>query len=225
MLQQGPDNASVPPARQVRLLVADYANCIIKREASLAREVLLAGDEDRELMARYPKLVQDTCLSTKLGDQVVLSFRDDEYRYALADALVRRDLAEVVPPDLAELPALKHGTERADPSTLAGASLSGRSLQKAAADYNKWRTGQYMWRFGECVVRVDPEGSKRLLMSPIESSAESAGFTSLGTALGTCLGEGRQLEFGKVALRGTIAVNYYRLVTAALPQTAGAARS
>ena len=73
----------------------------------------------------------------------------------------------------------------------------------------------YLSRYGECVVRADPAGSRALLAAKPETPEEASRFAALRLALATCLPEGHTLEFGKLALRGTIAVNYYRLAKAA----------
>jgi hypothetical protein len=52
------------------------------------------------------------------------------------------------------------------------------------------------------------------------SPEEASQFAAMQQSLGACLPAGQQLKFGKLDLRGTIAVNYYRLAKAA----AGAAR-
>ena len=75
-------------------------------------------------------------------------------------------------------------------------------------------------------MRVDPQGAKALLLTDPVTDGEAAAFNALGTALGTCIAPGKSLNFGKAALRGSIAINYYRLAVAArsAPATAGASR-
>ena len=46
------------------------------------------------------------------------------------------------------------------------------------------------------------------------SAQETAQFGAMTTAFATCLPEGQTLAFGKLALRGTVAINYYRLAHA-----------
>jgi hypothetical protein len=50
-----------------------------------------------------------------------------------------------------------------------------------------------------------------------ETDAEAAGFGTLTPTVAQCLPEGRMISLGKLVLRGTIAVNYYRLAHAARP--------
>lgn len=74
-----------------------------------------------------------------------------------------------------------------------------------------WVLGKY----GECVVRTNPAAAKALLLTRVETSGEARAFDALRQALGECLPEGKTLAFGKLVLRGTIAVNYYRVAHAA----------
>jgi hypothetical protein len=211
-----PDNAQLVPPKQVRALVAGYGDCIVKREAARASAAIVTGLSANEMLARYPQLIQDTCVPGQLGDLVQVRFSDDQYRYAIADALVRRELAAVPPPVLDDVPPLSHGGPAAPPTVDSkGRPLTGRALEAATRNYDRQRAANYMWRYGECVVRVDPAAAKALLLTEPSSKEENARLSAMGTALGTCLAEGRSLEFGKADLRGTIAVNYYRLAMAA----------
>jgi hypothetical protein len=82
----------------------------------------------------------------------------------------------------------------------------------------------YLSKYGECVVRYDAAGAKSLLLTAPDSEGETARFTDIQRALGVCLGEGAKLSFGRVALRGTIAINYYRLAHAAGAGASAASR-
>jgi hypothetical protein len=137
-------------------------------------------------------------------------------RNVIAEMLVRRELANVPPPVLDEVPGLSHRSP-GDPATTDsdGRPLAGHKAELALAAYERDRAAAYLSRFGECVVRVNPAGSKALLMSDEGTATEAAAFSALSTALGTCVAEGRTLNFDKWTLKGSIAVNYYRLAMAA----------
>jgi hypothetical protein len=222
----GPDNQSVLPPKQVRAVVAGYGECIVKREERRASEAILGNVSNDDLIKRYPQLVRGECVPMLVGDAISMQFGGDQFRYAIADALVRRQLAQVPPPVLDDVPALTHREPGEAPNADAkGRPLTGRALQEAHRDYQEEQGSAYLSRYGECVVRVDPAAAKALLMTEPESGAEAAQFAAMSTALATCLAEGHTLSFGKVALRGTIAVNYYRLAMAArTAQPGGVAR-
>jgi len=85
----------------------------------------------------------------------------------------------------------------------------------ALKGYEEAKAFNFISRYGECVVRVNPAAVRALLLSRPETDEERTRFTALSTAFGTCLPEGQTLSFGKLPLRGTLAVNYYRLAMAA----------
>ena len=150
---------------------------------------------------------------------VKVRFTGDHFRYALADALVRRQLAALPAPALDAVPRLTHH-EPTEPlrTDKKGKPLSAKKYQQALDNYKEAQAFAYLSRYGECVVRVNPAAARALLLTEPTSAAETAQFSAMSTALGNCLPEGQSLAFGKLALRGTIAINYYRLAKApALP--------
>jgi hypothetical protein len=198
-----PDNALTLPPRQIQALVSTYADCVVKNEEQAASRAILSGAGDADLLRQYPQLVQEFCVPRQLGDYVQVHFTPAQMRAVIAGALVRRELAKVPPPVLDDVPALTH---------------------PAAVESDKAKADAYLSRYGECVVRVDPAAAKTLLLTDAFTDAEAAAFNAMGNALGTCIAPGRSLNFDKASLRGSIAVNYYRLAIAArsLPQAEAA---
>ncbi|HZU51898.1 MAG TPA: hypothetical protein VE968_08515 [Sphingomicrobium sp.] len=211
------DNALAISPRQIHALVAEYADCIVKNERRAAEDAILKDVSDREFHDDYPQLVQELCIPNARSQDVQIDFTPSEMREAIAEALVRREFASVPPPVLDDVPALSHrSVAEVQPAASAPASEIAAS-ERARAD-------AYIDHFGECVVRVDPAGSKRLILTDAFTDAEAAAFNGMRTALGTCLAEGKSLNFGKAALRGSIAINYYRLAVAARNMAPGAAQ-
>jgi len=68
--------------------------------------------------------------------------------------------------------------------------------------------------FGECIVRADPAAALQLVVTKPSSAEENQAFDAMNGALASCLVSGQKLEFSKGALRGTIAMNLYRLARA-----------
>lgn len=211
-----PDNASTPPPQQIQALVSEYADCIVRNEHDAASAAILSNATDGELVRSYPQLVRENCVPMRLGDYIRVGLTPTQMRDAIAEALVRRDLSAVPPPVLDDVPGLAHWSVGEPPTTdSAGRPLTGRKAEEMINEYQQAQLVAYLSRYGECVVRVDAGAAKALLMTDEGTSAESAAFSDLATALGTCLAEGRTLNFNKASLRGSIAVNYYRLVAAA----------
>lgn len=203
-------------AKETRRLLDDYGRCIVKRWPKLAGDAIRRNADNSELMKRYRVLIDGSCLPVRGQGALRVKFEGDQYRYALADALVRQELAAVPPPVLDDVPQLQR-REPVEPSKLSRSGKPLKPAQYAAAvrGYEQAQAFDYLSRYGECVVRIDPAAAKALLMTAPETSEESARFAAMSTALATCVAEGRTMSFGKLALRGTIAVNYYRLAKAA----------
>lgn len=202
--------------KETRRILDDYGTCIVQRWSRIASEAIIANVSNRELMTRYKRLIDGACLQRGRPGALTARFVGDQYRYALADALVRLELAARPAPLLAGVPPLRHH-EAVEPSKLSAKGKPLKPAQYAAAlkSYEEAKGFNYLSRYGECVVRVDPAGVRGLLLARPETPEEGARFSALSTPLATCLPEGQTLRFGKLALRGTLAVNYFRLAKAA----------
>ncbi len=203
--------------KEIRAITYGYAKCIVGRHATKASQALIENVDNSVLLRRYPMLIDGQCLVNELAGGGTMKFTGDLYRYALADALVKRELAAAPAPVLDGVPRLEARSLPERPQPLApDAKKSARRKHDAALkSFDRAAAYHFLGGYGECVVRVDPAGAKSLLLTKPDSTEESASFSSLRPAFSTCLPEGKTLQFGRVALRGTIAVNYYRLAHAA----------
>ena len=141
-----------------------------------------------------------------------------------ATVLQACELAGTPAPVLTGVPRLDHREPKGPPSATdaKGRPLKQKDYQKALADYEEAKAFSFLSRYGECVVRVDPAAARALLLTEPASAEEASRFAAMQTALATCMPPDQSLEFSKVTLRGTVAINYYRLSNAA--QTTGAAQ-
>jgi hypothetical protein len=213
-------------ARDTRLMIRTYGDCVVKRESRRAAEAVVANLGSTDLMRKYPQLIDGTCVPNVPRGQVVkVRFSGDQYRYALADALVRAELGSQTAPALDAVPRLSH-REPPEPTRVTpnGKQLSERKYQEALLDYQERRAFSVLSRYGECVVRANPAAARALLLTEPESADEAAQFAAMQTALGTCVEQGQTISLAKLPLRGTIAVNYYRLARAAAGSNLKAAK-
>lgn len=212
------NGASDYSTKETRALTHAYARCVIKREARKASEALLADVPNDVLLKRYPMLIVGECLVRETHAATTMTFAGDLYRYALADALVNRELRDSPSPDLSAVPRLIHrGVTATPPERPADTGAKAQEAYRAALDrYDRARVFAFLDDYGECVVRTNAAGAKALLMTRPDSPEETESLAALRLALATCLPEGKTLTFGRVALRGAIAINYYRLNRAAL---------
>lgn len=210
--------------KETRALTHAYARCVVKRQPAKASEAIARNVDNATILRDYPMLIRDECLSRQVHQKTRMRFGGDLYRYALADALVNRELAAQPAPGLEAVPRLDHRDPGEPPQPIdpKGRKLDKRKLEAALASYRRDTAFAYLSRYGECVVRVDAAGAKALLATGPDSAEEASGFAALRPALGRCLPEGETLRSGKAALRGSIAINYYRLAHAA--RASGAAQ-
>lgn len=210
--------------KETRALTHDYAQCVVKRQPAKASQAIAANVDNAALLRDYGKLIIEDCLTSKVTVSTQMRFTGDLYRYALADALVNRELATQPVPVLDSVPKLVHRDPGAPPREVndKGKKLGKRKLEAARLNYSRDVAYAFLSHYGECIVRADTAGAKALLVSKPDSAEESARFASLGPALSRCLPEGQTLRFGKVALRGSVAINYYRLAHAARASAGGA---
>ena len=165
---------------------------------------------------KAPMVADGRCMPLPpLGSTIKVRFMGDQFRYALADGLVK-DLLKAPAPAVGVLPQLDHREPTPPPRVdKKGRPLSEAKYAAALEGYRQAQAFAYASRFGECVVRANPEGARDLLGTASDTPQETAAFAGLSNALSNCLESGQKIELSKVALRGTIAVNYYRLATAA----------
>ena len=204
-------------ATETRRLLHSYGACVVKRQEARAAQAIVANITNSELIRRYGSLIDGTCLPPRKGSMLQVRFQGDQYRYALADALVRKQFAATPAPVLDTVPRLQHRDPGTPPARVnaKGKRLKERQYQSALRDFEAEQAYSYLSRYGECVVRVNPAAARDLLLSEPGTAQENQRFAALRIPFGTCLPEDQKLSLGKQALRGTIAINYYRLARAA----------
>ena len=215
-----------------RQILDRFGRCVVKGQRARASEAILGNVDNQELRSRYAKLLDGDCLvhAAEVGGAsgtIQAQFRVDQYRYAVADALVRLDLAGSAAQHFDGVPRLDHRDPGEAPAKVdkKGKPLRASRYEALMRGYDTARAANLLSRYGECVARLDPARTRALLMSEVETPQEAAAFAGLKETFGTCIPEGVTLTFSKVTLRGTIAVNYYRLSKAALGLTqAGAVK-
>lgn len=202
--------------REIRALTHAYARCVVKQQPAKAAEAIVANVGNDVILRSYGMLIRDDCLTRQVHQATRMRFTGDLYRYALADALVNRELAALPPPNVQSVPSLDHHDPGAPPQATdsRGRKLGRRKLEMARRDYDRAAAYAFLSRYGECIVRADAAGAKALLLTEPDSGEESTRFGALGPVMSRCLPEGQTLRFGKVALRGSVAINYYRLARA-----------
>lgn len=209
--------------KETRALTHAYARCVVRRQPAKASEAIARNVRTGAILSDYPMLVRPECLTRETKQSTRMRFGGDLYRYALADALVSRELAALPVPDLDSVAKLAHRDPGPPPAEVdsKGRKVGKRKLEEARSNYGRDVAFAFLSFYGECIVRADTAGAKALLTTTPDSAEESARFAALRPAFSRCLPEGQTLRFGKVALRGSVAINYYRLAHAARTPAAG----
>lgn len=198
---------------ETRLIAYDYAKCVVGRHARSASAALLVDVDNGTMMRSHHDLIDGDCLVQTMHTGARMKFPGDLYRYALADALFAREFATTPVIDPSNVPALERRTLPDPPAPLpASASANDKAkYEEALKDFDEVQSFRVLGEYGECVVRANPAAAKALLLTRPETTSENRSFDALRPALAECLPPDKTLTFGRFVLRGTIAVNYYRL--------------
>ena len=211
--------------KEMREIQARYGECVVKKHHSEARTFVLDSQLPRaEYRRMMGKLVDGPCLERTASGvgRIQMRFPLDTMRYALADALVRREFAAMPPAGIeaaGALAPLRFNPAAFEPKP--GQKATKTELEELARDRDRSLAMAFLAEYGECVVRANTADSRRLLLTDPATPAESAAFTSLAPQMGNCLTGVQKVSLNKTALRGAIALNYYRLAHA--PRVAAAA--
>ena len=206
-----------PINKGARAFYFAYGNCIVADQPRRAAEAVLSDVDDARFLKRYPTFAEGGCVDMRQGTWGYFNIRADSVRYSLADALVRKEFAGSKVSDFSALPALDHGTVPSKPSEVGsnGKPIRKDLYAKALADY-RWKYASNLWsNVGECIVRENSSAAHALLLSDPDSAAEDAQLAGLKQAVVKCLPESESMQLNELSLRGTIAVNFYRLATSA----------
>lgn len=218
-----PTSADSKDDQRTRKLMHDYARCVIRSSHDQAAEAILSNADNSTIMKRYSGLVNGECLG-RIAPGAEMRFGGDLYRYALADALVSADYAASGESDfsnrlpLAHLPMREHSELDASLASI----KSARRRKEAEDSFSKANGVAWLSRYGECVARASPVKARLWLLTPPDTPEETSRINDMRPAFSRCLGDGT-LKFNRITIRGTVAINYYRLARATARPIAGKA--
>ena len=200
---------------KTRKITFDYAACVVRKHHAKASEAILATASNQDILGRLSQIIDSDCLVSAAGYGVDMRFPNDSYKFALADALVNADFSgngEVSFADrlpLAQPPTLSP-EEQAQRLAKTKSARTRKDMQDGFA-----KSDAFAWvaRYGECVVRQDPVNAHYWLLTRPDTPEETSRIKALQPAFGACLGSGT-MKFNRITMRGTVAINYYRLASA-----------
>jgi len=171
-----------------RAMMNKFAQCTVQRRPDFARRFVLNWGVPPS-HSDLQEIASSACLLWAGSDVIELNMRDALYRGALAEQLIRRELAKADVIDPIPLPALEW------PGPVSAADNA-------------------VMRLGECVVRADPAGSRAAVLTEEDSSDELARLKAMSPTIARCIARGETRLFNRTTLRAALAVSYYRLAAA-----------
>ena len=224
-----PAHAAEPPSKaQIRKFLADYGQCVAKREPELARKAVVSGANFNRESPEGKRLMQRECMDEDIlanaasGFQGRLRMRmdDDTYRGVIAEALIAKGAPALTSDGLKSVPILTYDEPR--PLRLQypdGKPVPEEKLARQRVAIARKTEAMLMGKLGECVVRFAPVPSRAVLATALETPGELQSLNALAPALQQCIKAGETVSLDRMSVRGAVAIAYYRLSQA---QTSGA---
>lgn len=204
----GPRDLSTEDSREV---MRDFSRCMAKHHAKEATAIVNWDPADQTPEGFY-RLFKSDCMPRGGISGLQMRGKLTHYRYALAEALLLRTYRDAMPAGVATAEPLSH------PAIPVGAPIPAKWRGDAAEWQEQVALSQayaYVSAFGECLVRTAPDQAWALLKTEVVSKGEQAALEALAPAMSGCVSKGQQVELNKFNVRGSIALNFYRLAMAA----------
>lgn len=166
--------------------IQNYARCLVDNWSGIVQEITNVFPASKEYKAAIAPISKSACV-----DNAELTVPAELVRGSLYQALYVKSYPNKAP-------------------ALAAAQLN---LDGDVRGQQEARATPFivLRRYGECVVRTDPESSRALTLSVSGSKAEDAAFAALQPTLNFCLTQGNSVSFSRAVLTGIIAEVLYRL--------------
>lgn len=205
MLAAGGPNLKKIGPDDVRAVAQQFATCVVKRHGNIAETYVL----DRSLWLEqkaFRKLFDPDCVPTNGSGFRILSGKRQQISFALAEALVRLHYPSPTGATVLNAAPLKHDFAPSEPKP-----AKPPTADELVAQERERMANEAISVLGECVVRANPAAAHGLLLTKVGSDLETQYLAALQPAAGNCIEKGASISLTKYSLRGTIALNLYRL--------------
>ena len=190
MFIAAPPSASNGEARRV---MSGFISCIINREAYKIRP-LLDHPVGEAPTPNWAALADAGCLEYSGS----LKFASMLMRGGIYNALYKEDFGKAEPVvNFEDVPRITYPFASSD------------SPNSKEAD-----TYRLEMVLGDCIARAQPQESRSLVLSDVESPQEQSAVQALLPAISSCLPKGQTLTMNKSTIRGFVAEALYRLTVA-----------
>jgi len=197
-----------------RKIAYDYALCVIKARHKRAADAIIANSDNKTIEEKYPDLIIGDCL-IRVSDAGALQFGGDQYRYALANALVATEFMDKGESDFSNRLPLAHfrAPDKAVLEKELAEAKSKKRRKLLQEEFDKAAAISALSRYGECIVRSDPARSRLWILTPPDGPEETSRINDLRPSFAQCL-VGGTAKFSRSTMRGIVAINYFRLAHA-----------
>lgn len=191
----------------------EFAECTMKRNGRLASRIVLEQLRNSEIMDENRLLISGDCVPAG-GWTMEMRFPELHLQYALATVMVQSDPTLTITEPSSIAPLKHRGIDEAEYRSKPGKQVSEKRAAELLENRNEALVRVALSLIGECVVRAAPAKSEALVRSEVAGAAEAAALRSILPDLQGCILAGKQFNFSREMLRGTVAMNFYRLAKA-----------
>lgn len=167
-------------------VIQGYAKCLVDQWPGVVQDITNVFPGSAEYKAAIAPLAKSACTQN-----TELNVPSELVRGGLFQALYAESYPDKAPP-LAASPLNLDADVRGQPESRASSFIVLR-------------------RYGECVVRDNPEAARVLTLTTAGTSGETDALATLQPTLNRCLTSGNSVSFSKAVLTGIIAEVLYRL--------------
>lgn len=199
-----------------------YARCTVRNHHNSTRDMILSNVDNKSMERKFGDIYTEEAIAfvPNCRELILISrsviIEPDAFRASIAEVLVKKDHSEGVAGDFTNVPPLTHlqpeSVQEYNDKINAAKFEKQRARIKKAHDESVSRS--WLSAYGECVVRFNTSASRDWVISKVGAAAEGEAISRIKPALSACLLEGEALTFDKYTLRGTLAINYYRMAMA-----------
>ena len=199
-----------------------YARCTVRNHHNSARDMILSNVDNKSMERKFGDIYTEEPLAfvPNCRELILISrsvvIEPDAFRASVAEVLVKKDHSDGAAGDFTNVLPLTHIQAESDQAYNVKISAAKFEKQRARIKKSHDQDVSRSWLsvYGECVVRFNTTASRDWVVSKLGSAAEAEAISLIKPALSACLLEGEALTFDKYTLRGTLAINYYRMAMA-----------
>ena len=193
-----------------RTVAIEYSTCLAEQHHLLLREFVLSQGVNDKKDDRYRVLSKFECIPARYkSDLTVMRMPLSGSLYAAAEALLIKE-KPAISVDFSSIPYLAHR----EPMKMENYKKGGRlSREEYEREVERTKGSALVSRIGECTVRGDTPNVVAMLATQIGSDEEKNAIQTLIPVISRCITDG-SIKLLPELIRGTAALNLYRLVNA-----------